>query len=529
MVVRNANIITLDTGKPRAQAMAIEGSRIIFTGSDDAARAHIKPATRVIDAGGRTIIPGLMDSHIHAIRAGLTPATEVTFDGARTIAGAMRRIMSAAQTTAADEWIVVAGGWTPQQFAEGRKPSLREVTAAAQGRNVYIQLFYREVFVSPKGMQALGLTTQSLPIGAVPERDTTNRPTGWIAGKASAITAIYARLPHTGLAERMRGTRRFFSRLNAYGVTGVIDPGGYNIGLKDYDALFALWRKNQLTLRVAYSICAPTPGRELEEYKRYVKTLPSELRRPTGDSFLRFNGIGERVTWGFYNNDNPSPQETRAFEQTALWTAESGLTMTVHWNRSQSVPHLLNALKRVAEKRPFAHLRWSVAHLHDAQPQTIRAVKALNLGWLMQNAHYFAAPSFVAKYAQSLTLAPPIGTALRIGLPVGGGTDASRVMSYNPFAALQWMLDGRTVNGLPTRIARERPTREQALRIWTQGSAWFAFAERQQGTLAPGMLADFAILSQDYMSVPVREIGAIQSLLTSVGGRIVHTSAPFAK
>jgi hypothetical protein len=123
---------------------------------------------------------------------------------------------------------------------------------------------------------------------------------------------------------------------------------------------------------------------------------------------------------------------------------------------------------------------------------------------------------------------PPIVTAIKMDLHIGGGTDAHRVMSYNPFASLQWMLDGKTVGGTTTRGPDEIPSREQALRLYTVGSAWFTHDEEKRGTLAPGKLADLAVLSKDYMTAPVAEVGSIESLLTMVGGRIVYAAGPFA-
>ncbi|MGE3247035.1 MAG: amidohydrolase, partial [Beijerinckiaceae bacterium] len=454
-----------------------------------------------------------------------TPPSEASFEGARTIAQAMTRIAEAAATAPGGGWIVVAGGWTEQQFEEGRKPSRAEIETAANGRHVFIQLFYRAVYLSPGGLSALGFEGGALPAGAKLEHDAQGRPTGWITGKAAAITALYGKLPRGTLAQRMDGTQRFFAQLNSYGVTGVIDPGGHNLAPGDYEALFALWRQRKLSLRVAYSICAPSRGRELEEYRHYTQFLPQGF----GDSMLRFNGIGERVTWGVYNNDAPGPVEAKQFEDVARWAARRGLTMTVHWNRQSSSHFLFDTLERVARDTPFAHLRWSVAHLHDATPATLQRLKALKLGWLTQNAFYFAAPSFVAENFRRVRNSPPLRSAIGMGLPTGGGTDASRVMSYNPFKALQWMVDGRTVNGVPMRGPSERISRQEALRLWTQGSAWFAFADRERGALVPGMQADLAILSKDYLTVPAEEIGSIRSMLTMVGGRIVHASAPFTK
>jgi predicted amidohydrolase YtcJ len=201
----------------------------------------------------------------------------------------------------------------------------------------------------------------------------------------------------------------------------------------------------------------------------------------------------------------------------------------VHWNNEASVHHLLDLFTRVRAQVDTTPLRWSIAHIHDAKPETLTRMKELHLGWLMQNRLYFAAPAFLANYeAARLAQMPPLAKAQRMGLHVGGGTDADRVMSYNPFVALRWMLDGRTLSGLETRAQDERPTREEALRIWTQGSAWFSHEETRRGVLEPGALADLAVLSGDFFSLPVEEIAGLRSDMTMVGGRVVHAAGDFA-
>jgi predicted amidohydrolase YtcJ len=124
---------------------------------------------------------------------------------------------------------------------------------------------------------------------------------------------------------------------------------------------------------------------------------------------------------------------------------------------------------------------------------------------------------------------PPIATALRLGLTVAGGTDAHRVSSYNPFVALQWYLDGTTIGGVKTRGDAEAPSRRQALEMYTRSPAFMANDDDKRGTLEPGKFADLAVLSDDYLTVPVGEIGKIRSLLTMVGGKVVYASGPFAK
>jgi predicted amidohydrolase YtcJ len=178
---------------------------------------------------------------------------------------------------------------------------------------------------------------------------------------------------------------------------------------------------------------------------------------------------------------------------------------------------------------PIAKLRWSIAHLHDASDASLQRMKALGVGWLMQDGLYFSAPSYIAERGPAqMRRTPPIVSALRLALPVGGGTDANRVMIPNPFVSLRWMLDGQTVDGIATRGPEEIPSREEALRLYTEGSAWFAHDESRRGRLLPGMLADLAVLNEDYFSVPLLRIAQIESLMTLVGGKIVYAAGPFS-
>jgi predicted amidohydrolase YtcJ len=525
LLLVNGKIITQDASSSVSAALAIEAGHVVATGSATELRKLAGPSTRVIDLGGRTVIPGLIDSHIHAIRAGFRYATEVNWEGATSFGEAFERLRSAAAHAKPDAWLIVAGGWTPRQFAENRRPTDAEIAAVASGHPVYIQLFYGYALINAEGRERLGLKTEAdLPAGAKFERDREDHASGWIVGNGAAIVSLYSRLPKPQMDDAIEGTRQFLRELSSFGLTGVIDPGGHNLAPEDYAALFQLWRAQELPLRVVYSIFAPHPGTELEDFQAATQFLPMGA----GDDWLRFNGIGECITWGMYNNDTPSEADKEAFYRVARWAADRGLTLTVHWNNERSAHHLLDVLERVNREVPIAPLRWSIAHLNDASDASLQRMKALGVGWLMQDGLYFAAPSYIVERGEAqMQRSPPIGSALRLGLRVGGGTDANRVMVENPFVSLRWMLDGLTVDGVETRGPKEIPSRDEALRIYTEGSAWFAHDENRRGRLVPGMLADLAVLSDDYFTVPVSDIAKIKSLLTIVGGQIVYASGPF--
>jgi predicted amidohydrolase YtcJ len=521
-VLVNGKIVTVDGQFSTQEAIAIRDGKILSLGSTAAMRKLAAPQARVIDLQGRTVIPGLIDSHLHAVRAALSFSTEVNWIGASSLAEALGRIHEAARTKTPGSWLIVAGGWNVDQFKEKRRPTQAEILAAAPDNPVYVQLAYGWAMMTPAALKALNIATDAdVPRGGKFERDPDGKPTGAIAGNQAAITALFDKLPKPTFEQQVEGTRKFFRELNRLALTGVVDPQGGNMTPRDYEALFKVWQQGQMTVRVAYSI---SPGPDFEEIQTLTRLLPMGF----GDDMLRFNGLGESITAGMYNNDKPTEADKQQYYQIVKWAAEHGLTITQHWSRDASVGELLSVFERVNKEVPIAPLRWSIAHLNDASPETLRRMQALGVGWTVQDAMYFSGEQFQRQEgAAAARRAPPVETAKEIGVAIGAGTDAHRVASYNPFTALQWFLDGKTVGGIALRGTEETPDRKDALRFYTLGSAWFSHDEKKRGSLDPGKLADLAVLSKDYMTVPVDQVGALESLLTMVGGKIVYAAGPY--
>ncbi len=496
-VLLNGKILTLDPKFSTAEAVLIRDGRIAGTGTSAELRTMAGREARVIDLQGRTVIPGLIDSHMHAIRAALSFSTEVNWIGTRSLSEALDRIRAASHSMAPGAWLIVAGGWNAQQFSENRRPTQAELVAAAPENPVYIQLGYGWVMMTPRALDMLHIASDAdLPPGGKLERDSNGKLTGGISGAQNAIIALFDWLPTPTPEQQVEGTRKFFRELNRLGLTGVVDPGGNNMTAESYQALFKVWRQGQLTVRVAYSLNGITPGKEFEELKDLTQLLPMGF----GDRMLRFNGIGERITWAMNNNNNPTQAERESYYEIVRWAAQRGMAVTMHWPRNDSAGILLDIFERVNRDVPIADLRWSIAHLNDASIENLRRMKALGIGWT----------------AQPNRNVPPVDTAKEIGVVVGAGTDAHRVASYNPFTALEQFLDGKV-------------GRADALRLYTMGSAWFSRDEDVRGSLEPGKLADLAVLSKDYMNAPSEQIGAIESLLTMMGGKIVYAAAPYAQ
>jgi predicted amidohydrolase YtcJ len=523
-VLVNGKILTVDDQFSTREAIATRDGKIIALGSTADIRKLAGPRTRVIDLERRTVIPGLIDSHMHAIRAAQSFSTEVNWIGAPSLTVAYSRIHEGAEAMKPGAWLIVAGGWNVEQFKEKRRPTQAELLAAAPNNPVYVQLGYGWVMMTPAALKILNIASDAeLPPGAKLDRDANGNLTGGITGGNNAIVALFDRLPKPTFEEQVTGTKKFFRELNRLGITGVGDPGGNNVEPGDYQAIFKVWRDGQLTIRVAYSLCGPTPDKEFEELQGLTQLLPMGF----GDDMLRFNGIGERITWAMNNNEKPTAADKEKYYQIVKWAAQRGMSLTMHWTNDGSVDQLLSIFERVNKEVPITGLRWSIAHLNNASTQTLRRMKALGMGWTVQDALYFGGTQL--RNTEAVRREPPVETAKEIGVTIGAGTDAHRVASYNPFTALQWFLDGKTVGGIALRGPEETPSHADALRFYTLGSAWFSHDENKRASLAVGKFADLAVLSKDYMTVPVEEVGGIESLLTMVAGKIVYAAGPYAR
>ncbi|MEN3287645.1 MAG: hypothetical protein V7634_1945 [Bradyrhizobium sp.] len=525
-ILFNGKVITVDKGFSVQQAIAIQRDRVLATGSSSAMKALADGHARLVDLGGRTVIPGLTDGHIHGVRAALTFGTEVNWIGVRTLKEAIEKIRATARAQPPGSWIVVAGGWTEQQFAERRRPTPADIAEAAPDNPVYIQHLYDWLLLSPKAMSALDIREDAdVAPGGRLERGPDGSPTGVIVAGGNALGKIFDRLPKPTPAQQADGSKRFFREMNSLGITGVIDGGGVSMYPANYQALFKLWHDKQLTVRVAYHLCAPKPGSELADLQNLTQLLPQGF----GDDMLHFNGPGEILIWADWTDGDITSDGKTKLAELLRWAASKGYTIQLHWNPDRTVHDLLDVVEDINKTFPIRDLRWTVLHLYDASEDSLKRMQALGLIWGVQDGLYFGGERLQQDVGiQTARAMPRIATALRLGLTVAGGTDAHRVSSYNPFVSLQWYLDGTTIGGVQTRDQAEAPSRQQALEMYTRSPAFIAHDDDKRGALEPGKYADLAVLSTDYMTAPVNDIGETRALLTMIGGKVVYAAAPFA-
>ena len=525
-VLFNGKILTVDRDFSVREAIAIAHGRVLATGTTADMKKLADDKTGLIDLGGRTIIPGLTDGHIHGIRAALTFGAEVNWIGVPTLKDALDKIREATKTQPHGSWIVIAGGWTEEQFAEKRRPTPQDVAEAAPQNPVYIQHLYDWLLLSPTAMEALSIRGDAdVAPGGKLELGKDGKPTGIIEAGGNALGRIFDKLPKPTLAQQVEGSKKFFREMNALGITGIVDGGGVSMYPASYQAVFKLWHDRQLTLRVAYHLCAPKPGSELADLQNLTQLLPQGF----GDDMLHFNGPGEILIWADWTDGDIAPDGKAKLAELLRWAASKGYTIQLHWNPDRTVHDLLDVVEDINRDYPVRELRWTVLHLYNASEDSLRRMKALGLIWGVQDGLYFGGERLQKDVGvEAAKEMPRIATAMKLGLTVAGGTDAHRVSSYNPFVALQWYLDGTTIGGVRTRENAEAPSRRQALEMYTRNSAFMANDDDTRGTLEPGKFADLAVLSADYLTAPVQDVGRIKSLLTMVGGKVVYANGPFA-
>jgi predicted amidohydrolase YtcJ len=525
-VLFNGKIVTVDRDFSVREAIAIVDGRVLATGTSAAMKKVAGNRAKMIDLGGRTVIPGLTDGHIHGIRAALTFGSEVNWIGVPSLKEALAKITEAAKTQGPGSWIVVAGGWTEEQFAEKRRPTPQEIAQAAPDNPVYIQHLYDWALLSQKAMEQLNIHDDAdVAPGGKLERGGDNKPTGVIAANGNALGKIFDKLPKPNLAQQVEGSKKFFREMNSLGVTGIVDGGGVSMYPASYEAVFKLWHDKQLSLRVAYHLCAPKPGSELTDLQTLTQLSPQGF----GDTMLHFNGPGEILIWADWTDGDITSDGKEKLAELLRWAASKGYSIQLHWNPDRTVHDLLDVVANVNKDYPVRELRWSVLHLYNASEDSLKRMQKLGLIWGVQDGLYFGGERLQKEVgADAAKQMPRIATAMKLGLVVTGGTDAHRVSSYNPFVSLQWYLDGTTIGGVQTRDESEAPSHRQALEMYTRNTAYAANEDDRRGTLEAGKFADLAVLSADYLTAPVKEIGKIKSLLTMVGGKAVYAAGPFA-
>lgn len=535
LILFNGRLHTVDREKPQASAVAIRDGRFIAVGSDAEAMALRGAGTRVVDLNGRTVIPGLNDSHLHLIRGGLNYNLELRWEGVPSLADALRMLKQQAERTPTPQWVRVVGGWTEFQFAEKRLPTLDELNRAAPDTPVFVLHLYDRALLNRAALRAVGYdrNTPNPPGGEI-QRDASGEPTGMLIARPNALIlyATLAKGPKLPLEYQVNSTRQFMRELNRLGVTSAIDAGGgYQNYPDDYQVIQELAAQNQLTVRIAYNLFTQKPKEELQDFQAWSKIV----KPGDGTDFFRHNGAGEMLVFSaadFEDFLEPrpdlAPSMEAELEPVVRHLVEQRWPFRLHATYDESISRMLDVFEKVDRDMPFNGLPWLFDHAETISPHNIERVRALGGGIAIQHRMAFQGEYFIDRYgAKAAEATPPIQRMLAEGIPVGGGTDATRVASYNPWTALYWLVSGKTVGG--TTLNPQGLSRATALQLFTHGSAWFSSEQGKKGQIKVGQLADLVALTADFFSIEEEQIKWLESVLTVVGGKVVHATSEFDK
>ncbi|MDY0975621.1 amidohydrolase [Massilia sp. CFBP9012] len=540
LILTNGKIATMASDGEFVQALAVKDGKIAATGSNERVLRLKQKDTRVVDVGGRTVIPGLNDSHTHVIRAGLNYNMEVRWDGVRSLRRAMEMLREQAARTPEGQWVKVVGGWSEHQFAEKRLPTLAEINAAVPDKPVFILYLYGKAFLNRKGIETLGYTKETKYLDGEVELDTAGKPTGLLLAKPNAMI-LYSTLAKTNKldrADQRNSTLHFYRDLNRLGMTSAVDAGGGGQAYPDdYGVTIELAKEGKLSVRTAYYLFAQNAGKELEDYQRWIAmTKPNRNDHLFYANGFTTEGAGENLVSSaadFENFLEPRPDLPHhmedELERVVTLLVKNRWPFRIHATYGESIERDLAVIEKVNRSTPLAGLRWIVDHAETVTDDQLKRIKALGGGVAVQNRMYFQGEAYRERYGAQTRQLPPIRKMLELGLPVGLGTDGTRVSSYGPWPSIYWAVTGKTAGGLATWQAKDVLSRHEALQLMTRGSAWMSGEEEIKGRLVEGQYADFAVLPQDYFTMDVEKIKDLESVLTVVNGQVVYGAGEFEK
>jgi predicted amidohydrolase YtcJ len=535
LVLHGGRFTTLDPANPTASAVAITAGVLTAVGHDEDVLGMASQETRLIDLGGRGVLPGLIDNHLHIIRGGLNFNMELRWDGVRSLSDAMDMLRRQVAITPPPQWVRVVGGFTEHQFAEKRLPTIAELNAVAPDTPVFLLHLYDRALLNAAALKAVGYTKDTPePLGGHIERDKAGNPTGLLLAKPNAaiLYATLARGPKLPFEYQLNSTRHFMRELNRLGVTGAIDAGG---GFQNYPDDYAVIQKladdGQLTIRLAYNLFTQKPKAEKEDFLNWTKT--SKYKQ--GNDYFRHNGAGEMLVFSAadfedFRQPRPDMPETMEgeLEGVVRVLAENRWPWRLHATYDETISRALDVFERVNRDIPLQGLNWFFDHAETISEASIDRIAALGGGIAVQHRMAYQGEYFVERYGAAVAAAtPPVAKMLEKGIKVSAGTDATRVASYNPWVSLAWLTTGMTVGGLRLYPQRNCVDRETALRMWSQYVTWFSNEEGKKGQIKVGLLADLIVPSSDYFACADNAIADMTSDLTIVGGKVVYAAGDF--
>lgn len=529
LILRNAKVITLDDASRIADAVAMNGDVITAVGRVADITPTAGPATRVIDLHGRTVIPGLMDNHLHS--AGGGPGVDLS--RTRSLDDVYAAVAARAASTPADGVIVSNSDWHEAQLSEQRLPLRDDLDRVASKHAVVLVRGGHEYVLNSAALRRWRVDERTPePSGGRITRYPDGRLNGELVDTAKSLITLPP-TPRGSRAELLAAKAAEYARLHEVGLTTVRHPG---ISVDDYRLLLELKTQGRLTMRVNALL---RPGGNATAVASALDA--SGVRQDEGDAWLRVGGVKLAVDGGFEGGLMRTPyaapwdeggtfkglqtQSRESFESTVHAVNERGWRVATHAVGDAAIDLVLDVYEAANRRRSIVDRRWSIEHAFIGRPDHLPRIKALGLALSVQSHLYLAGPSLVKYWGvERAALTTPVKMYLDAGLPVSSGTDAP-VVPYPPLWTLYHFVTRDTITG-GVLGDDQRISREQALRIATNGNAWLTMEERDKGALEVGKLADLVVLSEDPLTCADTALRDARVLMTIVGGRIVYERRP---
>jgi predicted amidohydrolase YtcJ len=514
----NGRIHTFDARNAVVSTASIRNGRFATVGNTAPPRT---PNARVIDLRGRTVVPGLIEGHVHIVSLANRPGYHTILENTSSIREIQQALAARRKSVPDGQWITSMGGWHTNQWAEHRHPTLKELDEAVPDRPV---LLY-ERFTGPAVTNSLGKKFFDAADAAAPVHPDIKKvavadngviaAAGFAGGGPAASALFHLRRLQT-FEDKKRSTIDAMAYSASVGLTAHLDqvlfptPGPLHPNqilsnldqYRMYDAWLALHRERRTSVRLQMNFLQNQNDPALPELKERLRNQFQFF----GDDMMMTGSIGE---WA------------APLGSGAVWRDAQRLVAEAGWRNENSVQNLagltqvVDAYEAVNKEFDITRLRWMVHHVPEVTPELLNRLRALGCGVQM------GAFRWVTSADAKVIVGPPFRTIVDHGIQTGIHGDGVHIAPLNPWPHIYFAVTG--VNSFGAQVnGNQQITRDEALRLFTRGNSWFLRMEDRIGTIETGKLADLVVLDRDYFTVPDVQIKQIRSLLTLVDGKVVH-------
>jgi predicted amidohydrolase YtcJ len=541
-IYTNAHVITLDDHNSRAQAFAVRDGRFVAVGAHDDMLAHRGTQTAVIDLHGQTVIPGLIDAHNHLLSTGKVLRAIPLF-GSRSIAEVQNKLRERVASTPKGQWIT-GRGWDESLFVEGRSPTRHDLDAVAPDHPVVLYRVWNKLVCNSLALKLAGITHETvypdtsilslskdaLYLGQI-VRDEHGEPTGLFTDRAKAL--IDKAMPPPTDDELQACIETACKAYNAVGLVGVVEPG---LLPRDIRAFQRARERGALTVRVRMCLAGwgIAPLADEPQLKRRIEEMG--VTSGFGDEWLTLDaikfmpdgGVGDRTALMFEpyldepNNYGQTTLDLELFYELVQWAHDMGWAIETHACGDRMIELTAEAYADAVKRNPNPKARHRIHHAYLPTRKALQLMRESGAIAIVQPAFVY---NLGESYIKSIGLERarrinPYRTYLMNSIPLAGSSD-SAVTDYNPFVGLYAAVAHHTVLGTQYD-QRENLTMWEALRAYTRGSAYVTFEEEVRGSLEAGKYADFVVLEQDLLTMPLEDVKGMKPTMTVVGGRVCY-------